>query len=611
MQLKTSKSFKPLIGFARSQIHSFIFSGLIFTVVMVAISFATGSNPLFGYEVQDISYIDTKTMNFAIVLAAAAFLFAAYTFKPFMFRNECDTFLSLPIRKTSLFALQTIFGLFCILLSCLISFCMFYPAMNLNRFADLSVYATAVKSTFCEIILPACFYYLLAVTLIAKTKNFLSGASLFAAFCLFSFFISKYIVANIGIDAMGVDLYEINAANQTFYFNAGILMPTKIVLLLLRLVFSLGSSVVAPAVLQTIVQICLIVLVFAIFLLSLKTVNLGDFARPFMPKPFLKVLPFAILLMVIPFLLESSALFVLLILAGVLAVISAVLLLLFIKQKKRAIPLFAGLLVLFLIPSFIPLTNAPYSAKLTYEMPDIEDIECVYFDALQPMSMENYDYSLSVNRYQFTSPDAIEKILHLHETIVDNMKKFDLMGTESVGIDSPIAVASGGCEIFNVDEYADYIYSLEDGEEEETEVFEEKHRRDFYVNGEFDVEAYEAYKQAEEEYQIEQENAGEWGLFQTEDISDNYWMYISDLGLSIEKKTVNDLNVYGNDDYSGDIVEIPSYVARFYYQLKDGRFFCRIYTPLPVSWIETDMQAIMQTDEYLSKEQESAGDFYE
>ena len=48
MQSKISTSFKPILGFVRSQLHSFVFSALIFTVAMVSISFAIGSNPLFG-----------------------------------------------------------------------------------------------------------------------------------------------------------------------------------------------------------------------------------------------------------------------------------------------------------------------------------------------------------------------------------------------------------------------------------------------------------------------------------------------------------------------------------------------------------------------------------
>ena len=139
MQSKISTLFKPILGFVRSQTHSFVFSALIFTVAMVSISFAIGSNPLFGYDIRPISYGDGNTITFACVVVLSAVVFAAYSFRPFTAKNESDTFLSLPISKFSLLTSQMVFGLVCIAISALLSFAVFFPAMNIDKFSKRDV----------------------------------------------------------------------------------------------------------------------------------------------------------------------------------------------------------------------------------------------------------------------------------------------------------------------------------------------------------------------------------------------------------------------------------------------------------------------------------------
>ena len=112
MKSKASMSFNPIVGFVKAQIHNFLFSALIFTIITVGISFACGSNSLYGYDVENISYNDPRSVGFAVVIMLAAFIFAAFSFKPFLakeklvlMKNEAILTCFAPIPGRSLFLL--------------------------------------------------------------------------------------------------------------------------------------------------------------------------------------------------------------------------------------------------------------------------------------------------------------------------------------------------------------------------------------------------------------------------------------------------------------------------------------------------------------------------
>lgn len=552
MQSKISTLFKPILGFVRSQTHSFVFSALIFTVAMVSISFAIGSNPLFGYDIRPISYGDGNTITFACVVVLSAVVFAAYSFRPFTAKNESDTFLSLPISKFSLLTSQMVFGLVCIAISALLSFAVFFPAMNIDKFSEPIQFINAIKSIFTEIVLPMYFYYLLAVALMIKTRNFISTALIIAAECIVSFFSGSYICNYIGLNALGVDYFAINPSSQTFFYDSGIFMPTRFITTLIRSLTGLDFTTISYDMFAVIVNILLCIGLFIFFALSVKKVNLGEM-RPFAIKPALKILLPVLIIVAISIslgFLPSYLLFVTIF--GAIAV--AFIIALQIKNLKKAIVPVVTCIICALIPFGSTLLDGGITKLITYDVPSASKVEKVYFDVI---TVED-SATPYIFRVCYTEEESIKKVVSLHQSIVNNIKTNDLINTsinnDTLSLDEGYVYYSGDLLI---DQYADFRSSSD------PDIYEEQ-----------------------------------WGLGDGTNVNDDYWLYIFDYDSESEISILKSLPISGTDEFSySDIDTYPEYYAAFYYQLKDGSWHKRLYTPLPASWIRNQSADILDTPE--------------
>lgn len=535
---------------------------------MIGLSSATGSNPLFGVNVEDISFKDGKTINFALIILLSAFVYAALTFRPFMAKNQSDTFLSLPIKKTQLLTFQILFGIVVIAISTFFAFGVFYPAMNLTRFTSIEYYYAALKSILTEILIPVVFYYLLSVILVLNTRNFLSSLFLLAGFSITSFLSSSYIISEVGLKAIGAELYEIIGSTQTFYFNAGLFIPTKFITTVLRILFNFGAASVNPVLLSTYTNIAIICIAFIVFVFTARSTLLGEFNRPLDFKSFLKVLPIALLIAVLPLMLTKASALVLYVTALIVA-IAAFIIIYFLEKGKRS-SIFVKTLacfILFLIPVSATLTDYPISKKVSFDVPELSNVEAVYFNPIYPTSAYDFYYNgeprsqiTSSRRYCFTSDEAIEKIIALHGVIVENIKKNELVGMELFEVEDNLTAAQTALE-FREDDYFRYLNQINDEN-------------------------------------IAKEEESQWGLFDRDEIEFEYFSYLYNIDGVTEISPQNSLPVIGNDKYEGNEIEIPNYAATFYYKLTDGRWFKRIYRPLPIGWIKDSMVDVLSTKEY-------------
>ncbi|MBQ2676768.1 MAG: hypothetical protein IJF54_05160 [Clostridia bacterium] len=563
-----SKSFSPLLGFAKSQLRNSMFAGLIFIILMVAIAFTLGLNQFYGYTIRDVAATNSAFTGFSCAVAAVAFVFAAYIFKPFMSKNERDTILALPIKKTHMISLQVIFGLIIIIAGTVLSFALFYPAMNLNRFNEVGSYSDAISSMITGIIIPLCIYYTLSVVLILRTSNFLSSAFLLAGICVFSLFSNTYISLHSGMNSMGADISEFAASVQPFYCSAEILLPTQFIASLLKLAFGIKTSAISSSVLILLLNILTLVICSVLVVFAAKAVYLGEINRPFAVIPFLKALPFAIIIAICPVAvnIEKSGISIFIIAAIVSVIAIALILVLFRNIKKSIVPVIACLLVVFL-PTCSVFADSALSKNITYDVPDVSNIEAVYFNAANPISMYEYKQGAFRNcsmtdmragtRYKFESEDAIKRIVKLHQTIVDNIKENDLLNIEYLKVNGNMSIVANGALQFYYDEY-------------QNDMTDDS---DMYID--------------------EDKN---WDLFNKLEVQDSFYMADS----SIEITPNRYLNVSGDD-----ILEIDSsveYNATFYYKLRDGRMFCRSYRPIPVSWIRRDMLSVLSCQEYKENE---------
>ena len=552
MQSKISTSFKPILGFVRSQLHSFVFSALIFTVAMVSISFAIGSNPLFGYDIRPISYGDGNTISFACVVVLSAVVFAAYTFRPFTAKNESDTFLSLPISKFSLLTSQMVFGLICIALSALLSFAVFFPAMNIDKFSESVQFVYAIKSIFTEIVLPMYFYYLLAVVLMIKTRNFNSTALIIAAQCIVSFFSGSYICNYIGLNALGVDYFAINPSSQTFFYDSGIFMPTRFITTLIRALTGLDFTTISYDVFAAVLNILLCIGLFVFFAVSVKKVNLGEM-RPFAIKPVLKVLlPVLIVIAISISLGFLPSYLVIITIAGAVAITLVVAL--EIKNVKKAIVPVVACVMCTLVPFSSTLLDNGITKLVTYDVPSASQVEKVYFDVI---TVED-NATPYIFRICYSEKESIEKVVSLHKSIVNNIKSNDLINTsinnETLSLDEGYVYYSG--ELL-IDQYSDFRSS------NDPDIYEEQ-----------------------------------WGLGDGTNVNDDYWLYIFDYDSQTEISALKSLPISGTDEFTySNIDTYPEYYAAFYYQLKDGNWHKRLYTPLPASWVRNYSADILDTDE--------------
>lgn len=562
MKSKASMSFNPIVGFVKAQLHNFLFSALIFTIITVGISFACGSNSLYGYDVENISYKDPRNIGFAVVIMLASFVFASFSFKPFLAKNESDTFLSLPIKKSSLLSFQTAFGLAIIVISSLISFGLIYPALNLTKFTSFKVYFDSFCSIFCEIVLPMMIYYMISVILIMRSGNFFSSFLMLAAFGIISYFVGGFVNSKIGFASVGTGIFEITDSFQPYYFSSSIFLPTKIIVCLLKAIFPITNGNCNIYILSNIVNIAFLLVTILLFGLSIKSVVLGEMNKPFAIKPLLKTFPIALLCVAASCIINLLLSFAVISIGIVCVIICGVIIYLYKKDLKTAISNMLILLIITAVPLACLFTDKPISNKMTYSIPNINDIECIYFDPITPYSKADSDNGFSAEcdgvRYKFSDIKSIELIMKLHNDILDNIKKYDLVNNDAVKINDELMLSS-----------VDSSYNIDD-----------------FRNDKFDTSEYD---QAEDE----------WGMFDKNDADEEYWTYMFDYETSTDIAPNISLRVVGSEELSM-YDEIPTYYkATFYYQLKDGRMFKRLYTPIPISWIRDDMNTFLQSDEMI------------
>ncbi len=566
MKSKASMSFNPIVGFVKAQIHNFLFSALIFTIITVGISFACGSNSLYGYDVENISYNDPRSVGFAVVIMLAAFVFAAFSFKPFLAKNESDTFLSLPIKKSSLLSFQTAFGLVIIVLSLLISFGLIYPALNLTKFTSFKIYFDSFCSIFCEIILPMMIYYMISVILIMRSGNFFSSFLMVAVFGLISFFIGGFINSKIGFSSVGTGIFEITDSFQPYYFSSSILLPTKIITCLIKAILPITNGSCNIYILSNIVNMIMFAVMILLFALSIKSVVLGEMNKPFAIKPMLKTLPIALLCVTSSCIVTIVPSYIVLIIGIICVLICFEIIYLYKNNIKTAIYNALALLIITVIPLACLFTDKPISDKMTYAVPNINDIECIYFDPATPVTKStSKDYNATYeigNRYKFSDKESIELILKMHNDILDNIRKYDLINNDAVRVNDELMLSS-----------VDLSYNYD------------RFRSDKFDNNDYD------------------QTQDEWGMFDKNDADEEYWTYMFDYETATDITPNISLRVVGSEEISM-YDEIPTYYkATFYYQLKDGRMFKRLYTPIPVSWIRDDMNSLLQSDEMVKLKQ--------
>lgn len=596
MKSKTLMWFKPLKGFAKAKLHSFIFSALILTVAMVGVSFACGSNPLFGYYIKDIAYSDFNSIAFAAVIAVCAFVYACFIFVPFTARNESDTFLSLPIKKSSLIAFQAAIGLFCITFSGIIAYGLIFPALNLTKFTSVEIYLASVKSLFCEILLPMAIMYMTSVILIMKTGNFLSSFLIFAAISLVSFFSGDYINSNVGFLCIGADVTEITNSVQNFYFSAQIFLPVRLILCLIKAIFPVTAATANIYIIGNFALLFMLIITFVTFGFAIKSVILGEMNRPFAVMPMLKTLPIFLLIIITALLYNLlSPLWLMIIgIAAALAVGAVVLAMS--KSKRKFITCAALSLIITVFPLSMTLCNRSVSDKITDDIPDVSDIKAVYFNPVYPSTTSTLESDLGkdnfvrANRYCFKSDEAKKIIVKIHGDIVKKIDELNLKSSDKeVKLNEEVLINPNDALEFSSDDYANYRKTSEntvgtDKKSDQSEQSEDDADSRTDYNGD---------DSSSNDYDYDN-----WGLFDKANILDTYFSYIFDYDNAVEIEPNKVLSVIGNEVIDPDVEEIPKYIMTVYYQLNDGRWIKRFYSPVPKSWVESDMINLLKTSEF-------------
>lgn len=596
MKSKISMWSEPLKGFARAKLHSFIFSALILTVAMVGVSFACGSNPLFGYYIKDISYSDFNSIAFAVVIAVCAFVYACFIFVPFTARNESDTFLSLPIKKSSLIAFQAAIGLISITLSGIIAYGLIFPALNITKFTSMSIYYESVKSLFCEILLPMAVMYMTAVILIMKTGNYFSSFLIFAAISLVSFYIGDYVNSNVGFLCIGADVTEITDSVQNFYFSAQIFLPVKLIVCLLKAILPITAATSDIYAIGNIALLVMLCLTFVIFAFSVKSVILGEINRPFAVKPLIRTLPVFLLLAFSALLYKTLSPLWLLIIGIAAALAVGALQLITDKSKRKFIICTALSLIITVFPLCATLCNGSVSDKITDDIPDISDIKAVYFNPVYPSVTSTQENDMiagnyvSANRYCFTSDEAKMSILQIHKGIIDKINELNLKDSANeISLDEEVLVNPNDALEFSRDDYKDYRQN------EENTVDSDSQKSD---NTDENSENGEQTQQSDQDNESDGYDYENWGLFDKADIFDTYFTYVFDYDNAVEIEPNRVLPVNGNEVIDPYVDEIPKYIMTINYQLNDGRWIKRFYSPIPKSWVESDMIKLLRTSEF-------------
>lgn len=555
MPSSRSKSSKPISGYIRSNLETNGFVCLLVTLVMTAVAFLCSHNSWYASAQDDVSLMESASLNLGRVLFIVGFAFAAYQFRPFLIKMERDVILALPIKQTDLVLSGVITGLVTIFVSGVLSLLVFYPAMNLAVFTSGAVYLDCVSTAFCNIILPLCVYFLFSAIVILKTRDFISSAIWAVVLAICCFAVTSWIKTNSGMDAIGVYQTELFQSEQPFYYDAGLYLPTIALSVLLRAILPVGVSLVSAEALGVILNLLLCAGLFAMLYRAAGKAYLGEMDRPFRPRTLRYALPIAVLLCAGCGFAASSASFgsgfiIAVAVGGLLVVVT-----LFSNTPREIAIRITACLLVMLMPASAMITSGFLSRKATYDVPSPALVKAVYFNAVEPRSAAQWGVASQLRaadlaetcaktRYRFTSDEAISAVVDLHQAIVDNIKKNKLVGDEEGIKVKSIAVASEDKLQFAYDAYLNkYGESL-------------------------DV----------------------------------------DMGYSV------DIEVKNNPPVSGPVEQVQldnNYIATFYYEMYDGRVFQRLYTPLPLSWIEKPMRKVLQTEEYANKQMKSLLDLSE
>jgi hypothetical protein len=546
MQSNKSKSYKPILGYIKSNLETNGFVALILTLVLTAVSFICAHNSWYGSGQEDISLLEGASLNLGRLLFVVGFAFAAYQFRPFLIKTERDVVLALPIKQSHLIISGLITGLISIFIAGALSGLVFYPAMNLSMISSGKVYLDCISATFCNIIFPLCVYFLFSALIILKTRDFISSIiwSLCLAICCFA--MTSWLKTNGGFDAIGVYRTELFQSAQPFYFDAGLYLPTIGIGAILRSVFPIGTSFLSAEAFSAIINLALCAGMFLYIYKATPKTYLGEMDRPYKISSLYYALPLAALMCVgCAYGMSESSIgagFVITAVIGGMIVVVTV----FSKNLRQIVTRAVCCALIVLIPALSVLLSPALSRRTTYDVPSAGAVKAVYFNAIEPKSAAQWGAASQMRaadlaencaktRYRFESKESIKAIVELHKSIVKKIKENSLVGNE-LGIKTgSFAVASEDKLNFELDDYLnDYGEQLN-----------------------------------------------------------------IDMGYSLDITPGNNLPL------NGPLSEAESsnfYTATFYYEMADGKVFRRAYTPLPVDWIEEPMRNILRTEEYSDKQ---------
>ncbi len=546
MPSSKSKSASPISGYIRANLEANGFVCLLFTLVMTAIAFLSARNSYYGTGEEDMTLLDPSALNIGRLLFIAGFAFAAYQFRPFLIKIERDVILALPIKQTHLVLSGITTGLITILISGILSLLVFYPAMNMALLESGEVYGDLVISAFCNIIIPLCAFFLLSGVLILKTRDFLTSGLWSIAIALCCYSVAVWLKTNSALEILGVSQGELFGETQPFYHDGSFYLPTYFVACLLRSFLPLGASFVSSTTLFTIINIVLCVGFFYILYKSAGKTYLGEMDRPFKLKALKYALPIAVIAVLCCSYATKDSSVAPILVSFLCAGVSVVVIAIFTKDKKVFIKRAIACLFVVLMP-LLSIVSAPLLANnTTCEVPGSFMVEAVYFNAVEPKEASEFGMASQLRAADLAVETAKTRYRFTSKEAIEAI--IELHKTIAMNIDEMELV--GNKEGVKAERVA--------------------------------VSSTDKLKFGYDEY------------------LDDYGHTVDlDLGYSVDMTPKNNLPL----NVDSQIIEKDNaYIATFYYVLKDGRVFKRVFTPLPLEWIEEPMKKVLSTKEYVDKQ---------